>query len=109
MTTPVNFEIAKLLKGKGFEERPKSYNKDGELFTVSLSIRRFKPEEIYYPAPSIAEVVMWLYDKHDSWITVSYNYFCGFMWEVQGVTKAEFFTPTECYTAAIEYTLNNLI
>ena len=48
MNKEVNFEIAKLLKEKGFRLLPD-----------------FKSSY-----PTIAEVVMWLYEKHGVWISV---------------------------------------
>ena len=120
MNTPVNFETSKLLKEKGFEQRTKSYTEDGKLVTVSLTIRRFIPEKIYYPAPIIAEVVMWLYEKHEIWIYVppsKYGKLDKFMgWIIvpsNGTTRdhstKNFNSPTEAYEAAIKYTLKNLI
>jgi hypothetical protein len=123
MNTPVNFEIAKLLKEKGFDERPKSYNEDGKLVAVSLTIRRFNPEKIYYPAPTISEVIDWMYEKHGIWISVFEmersedwsNYFDYSIKQkkINGVDISkkleEFNNPTEAYEAAILYTLKNLI
>jgi hypothetical protein len=126
MNTPINFEIAKLLKEKDFQEKSKSYNDDGKLITVSLSIRKFNPEKTYYPAPTIAEVVMWLYEKHEIWISINKlndsKFFINIVLKdntkiIKGVTvddvefrKVHYFnSPTEAYEAAIEYTLNNLI
>ena len=62
-------------------------------------------------APTIAEVVIWLYEKHGIWIYAKR----GYGWEFV-IEKAEtlnndgtFNTPTEAYSAAILYTLNSLI
>ena len=117
MNTIVSFEIAKLLKEKGFEGKTKSYNEDGKLVNVSLSIRRFNPERIYYPAPTIAEVVMWLYEKHGIWVNVEYMddilLFCFSVCTIKTNTnemeQLGFNTPADAYEAAIEYCLVNLI
>lgn len=127
MNTPVSFELAKLLKEKGFEERTKSYTEDGKLVTISLTIRRFNLEKVYYPSPTIAEVVMWLYEKHGIWIEVRHiktfnvNRFHVIIWDYKdtsdymtihcdnGVGYEVWDSPTEAYEAAIEYTLNKLI
>ena len=126
MTTSITFELAKLLKEKGFEERTKSYTEDGKLVTVSLTIRRFNPEKIYYPSPTITEVVMWLHEKHGIWVVVNPHKgknnlgepIMEFDPEVWSFTDECVFhntgllyfnSPTEAYLAAIEYTLNNLI
>lgn len=117
MTTNVSFSISKLLKEKGFGEKTKSYNEDGKLVNVSLSIRRFNPERIYYPAPTIAEVVMWLYEKHGIWVSVEYMddlfLFCFIVCTIKTNTdemvQGGFDPPTEAYEAAFKYCLTNLI
>jgi hypothetical protein len=86
MTTPVTFEIAKLLKEKGFDnESAHYYNEKGEMLfdTYFPSLQPTKPD-VYYDAPTLVDVVMWLYEKHGIWIA-------------------------EACEAAIDYTLNNLI
>jgi tRNA nucleotidyltransferase (CCA-adding enzyme) len=121
MTTPITFELAKLLKEKGFEQRTNSYTEDGKLVTVSLTIRRFNPEKIYYPAPTITEVVMWLYEKHNIWISSEpfikndnnvvniYKIFKEGIIDTISRGSMGYDSPTEAYLAAIDYTLNNLI
>jgi hypothetical protein len=120
MNTIVNFEIAQLLKDKGFDETIKSYDKEGKLITVSITIRRFKPEKVYYPAPTITEVIMWLYEKYGIWIGVGslrigewhFNYKHINTNESLQYAKESGFkhnSPTEAYLEAILYTLNNLI
>ena len=100
MNTPVNFEIAKLLKEKGY---PFEFITVGELKEVPLNI------------PTIAEVVMWLYEKHGVWITaciVADSYFSYWLHNKNRAlqdTKSNWLTPTEAYEAAIEYCLTNLI
>jgi len=83
-------------------------------------------EEVYdlIAAPTIAEVVMWLYEKHNIWIYVDshefgkwcYNYKYNRQHKLSPrITENGQFgleivnLPTEAYEAAIEYTLNNLI
>jgi hypothetical protein len=73
-------------------------------------------EEVYelLVAPTISDVVMWLYKEHGIWISVfstddvtmfSYKISCR-----QGHNYSpNFNSPTEAYEAAIVYTLNNLI
>lgn len=96
MTTPVDFTTAKLLKEKGFDEQ---WN-------------------IHMYTPTIAEVVMWLYEKHEIWISVVrndtkdlFNYVIT--WH-NGICENEsrgkgYQIPTEAYEAAIKYTLENII
>ena len=121
MNTPVSFEIAKLLREKGFD------NKTYKSYRISINpdreIGEAIPDKItYFPnvkesiaAPTISEVVMWLYEKHGIWISVEYSE------NVKWCSKIVIFpkkfieelmnngSPTEAYEAAIEYTLINLI
>ena len=69
-----------------------------------------------FSAPTIVEVVMWLYEKHDIWTTVTS--ISQESWQCHMTKKGDslgncyledFYTPTEAYEAGIEYTLNNLI
>ena len=111
MNTPVSFELAKLLKEKGY---PFEFITVGELKEVPLNI------------PTIAEVVMWLYEKHGIWIVVNPHkgknnlgeFFMEFDPEVWSFTNECVFhntellyfnSPTEAYEAAIKYCLTNLI
>ena len=76
-------------------------------------------------SPTISDVIMWIYEKHEIWIQVNitrYGKFWGnvflkeeyndlknpFNWEFVNQI-IDFNSPTEAYEAAIEYTLNNLI
>lgn len=140
MNTPVKFEIAKLLKEKGYDlstegfyPKPKCklfaidehgryypiVNKtqssfDGKALVYFHGKAVVLKEENYYNAPTIAEVVMWLYEKHGIWIGVEasddFTMFC-FRVRKKEVSRLSFDynSPTEAYEAAIEYTLNNLL
>ena len=111
MNTPVSFKIAKLIKEKGLDiEKPNFYNSHGQLKTTVQDF--FIPR---YEAPTIAEVVMWLYEKHGIWVSVTMSY-SGLFWlriakqnkdEID--TEESFNSPTEAYSQAIEFTLKNLI
>ena len=94
MTTPVSFEIAKLLKEKGFDMPCNNYytsrgllNSDGwgdiiyedggfssgepeRMIRFDYSDFSKRQKEEYYLCPTISEVVMWLYEKHGIWIGV---------------------------------------
>ena len=94
MNTPVKFELAKLLKEKGY---PFEFITVGELKEVPLNI------------PTIAEVVMWLYEKHNIWIEVYFDGHQKNFYIVQNGEEIEFNSPTEAYEAAITYCLNNLL
>ena len=122
MNTPVKYELAKLLKEKGFDEPTLlCYDKCDMLASYAETV--FKPKNYntsgyVKSAPTIAEVVMWLYEKHGVWISV--NMFSErFIFSVSekvdtwGFDKLEseirYNSPTEAYEVAIEHTLNNLI
>lgn len=131
MITPVSFELAKLLKEKGFNEScpvvVTNENKyhlisgtehtilNGMVFTTSKN--KTLPDYIC-SAPTIAEVVMWLYEKYGIWISIDFNsenslfFYCirKRLYRLRLNTNTEYFnSPAEAYKAAIEYTLNNLI
>lgn len=122
MNTIVSFEIAKLLKEKGFNNKVSHYwNYNGEV----LFSYKPKTDPINYTmAPAIAEVVMWLYDEHGVWIEGMHcGTFNDFTFKVSRLNKKNikkephymhdlgkgFNSPTDAYRAAIEYALNNLI
>ena len=92
----------------------------------------FKTSEDFISAPTIAEVVMWFYEKDGVWIEVTTNNnpqvrkeFVSFdarvihrdrniKFRVLMNTQINKYTepfnsPTEAYEAAVEYVLNNLI
>jgi hypothetical protein len=162
MNTPVSFELAKLLKEKGFSWEcshfycKSKYYKKFYLTTgteyesdrdciwdwnlnggKSGNLTKTIPypndtNAIYYSAPTIIEVVMWLYEKHGIWISVSpvfefndgrkdYLTLQGYQYYITVITDNKYNqekthadrgyknTPTEAYEAAIEYTLKNLL
>lgn len=137
MITPINFELAKLLKEKGFDKECKNFwvetleheldipRSGVEVFPkIEPRILNHKPIEDYHlthcVAPTIAEVIMWLYEKHGIWITVWTEYNNGNMFSYAVSHKRnivrhhstnfdEFNSPTEAYEAGIEYTLNDLL
>ena len=138
MNTPVKFELAKLLKEKGFNDqtlhfytKPKS-----KMFGIDEHNRYYNivntPKKLYtcgehsvadiknvYSAPTIAEVVMWLYEKYGIWTVVNVNIVGSWYFEHFDLkekrnaqfepTDTHYDSPTEAYEAAIEYTLNNLL
>lgn len=112
MNTPVSFELAKLLKEKGISI-------DGKERILHSNYTVYENE---YPDCTIAEVVMWVYEKYEVWILVQPISVVGkFQFRTyynnKGVMNQhwndsmgkQFNSPTEAYEAAIEYTLNNLI
>ncbi len=140
MNKPVSFDIAKLLASKevdiecskfytkpnstmfGIDERGRAYpikNTPKTLYTIgehaTLNMKNV------YLAPTIADVLMWLYEKYDIWIDVTLNQFSKpkvLEWMYSIVfTKActyshspkAYNSPTEAYEAVIEYVLTKLI
>ena len=128
MNKPVNFELAKLLKEKGFDEDcyrtysngkispfPLLENMGGEpiLNPLDYKWKNSLIHESVISAPTIAEVVMWLYEKNRIWIYVSIDNEKHINWHIISGNYSQidvgFKTPTEAYEAAIEYVLTNLI
>jgi hypothetical protein len=141
MNKPANFEIAKLLKEKGFSwECSHFYSKDkydrefylrtgleydsdrdciwdwnlngGKSGMLSKIIPYPNDDTaIYYSAPTIADVVMWLYEKHGIWISVTKykNYGDDVTYFTPDNERHIYKTPTEAYEARIKHTLENLI
>lgn len=148
MNKLVSFELAKLLKEKGFDKKTLSYYfEDGEFrenqikdtygyygdeYVVENSeflenwndkwLTRKNGDRCFgcqkskgyletFSAPTIAEVVMWLYEKHSIWIEVRKFLNGGFY---ANTLKGKMLymdkdSPTESYEAAIEYCLKNLL
>lgn len=142
MIQEVNFEIAKLLKEKGFDELCNNHysqalfegtNPDWEGVFPKYSV--FKHSDSHYnskpnnndswfecSAPTIAEVVMWLYEKHGVWVRATpipySDNLTHWRWEHMSTKYAtrnagfkkmrDYMSPTEAYEAAIEYVLKNL-
>ena len=118
MNTPISFPTAKSLKEKEFD-----YHGWSDMDTVE---KWSKGDRKHHVLPTIAEVVMWLYENHKIWISASKNKYDKFQIIfglrgknsfIKGITdgdieynKVEYYdSPTEAYEAAIEYALKNLI
>lgn len=69
MTTPVKFGIAKLLKVKGFNEKVRTAWYIGEIAYWKIPTNH-NESNVKISAPTIGEVVMWLYEEHGIWISV---------------------------------------
>lgn len=135
MNSLVNYRLAKLLKEKGFDEpcryvydtwnNIKDWLEDGE----GEHRNSHKNRSVYYSAPTIAKVVMWLYERHKIWISVPPPYYEEgkylFCWLVQvlndptveqncwvSFTETDningFETPEKAYESGVEYVLLNL-
>ena len=127
MNTPVKFEIAKLLKEKGFDLGVINYYSGLNLYIDELRFNyndktigdsfMHKRNGGCYSAPTIAEVVVWLYEKHNIWISVDPENDKDTWFHTISYNKSEtifgnyntYNSYTEAYEAAIEYTLNNIL
>lgn len=148
MNKQVTFEVAKLLKEKGFDMpcnscyehalntqiNPESNEpsgtfgwKEGEtnlqsgFFINDYDGIDFSNDSWYMcAAPIIADVVMWLYEKHKIWISVDWLLETEDRWHFLLTRKLKdsvwvsdgnplFNSPTEAYLSAIEYTLKKLL
>ena len=134
----VSFEVAKLLKEKGFDEKCISVYHDGELRLVSsLGIfcgagilaeqtltytnSECKWSPIMISAPTLQMAMKWLRKVHEIFIrpNISFLYPIRYYCEIfcygdnlktqQDVTTENFESPEEACEAAIKYCLENLI
>ena len=131
MNTPVSFELAKLLKEKEYKDKnmlgtvrlsePEYYDPNGIIHNIKdiFEEKDYKIEDCFN-APTIAEVVMWLYEKHEIWIGVicdvgndllfTFKIYSTKIGEERCIVNGNMYeSPTEDYEAAIEYTLKNLL
>ena len=129
MNNPVSFELAKLLKEKGFNEPTidQYYLSNGIYKLKEIKEGVFSNSELekdgenyggsnpnfWISAPILVDVLMWLYEKHNIWI-VCFPTDGGWTFDIFNkieCVKSESFinSPTECYEKAIEYTLTKLI
>lgn len=133
MITPVSFELAKLLKEKGFDEPVRqryfiAENIDSDRFPFlqeECALNNWNDYDdsstIYYSTPTIAEIVMWLYEKHGIWIECLHRGDMGdFIFKVSKLkngwrTEPHYIhnigynSPTKAYEAAVEHVLRNLV
>lgn len=133
MNKEINFGLSILLKKKGYNELCMTkWGFDGseeEYIKIGLNSPSFI-NSWSIAAPTISDVVMWLYKKHGIWISTDCDCY-GLFWfsklsvaseklwddldkrhDVISATKKfpnEHNSPSEAYEAAIKYTLNNLI
>ena len=119
MNTSVSLELAKCLKDKGINfPCEKRYNELGELTATKLDMN-MQPNNYSnsYAAPTIFEVVMWIYKKHEFWC---YTYTNGKIWHpciqhkfgdmaVLSGKIGNYNSPEESFEAAIKYCLTELI
>ena len=133
MNTHVNFETAKLLKEKGFNEKCSHYYVlDFQNFKATGILKKAgTPDDnpnsnlLYFVtregqphlvnAPTIDEVKWWFYKTHDIWISV-YQYKDhaadvndDHVFRTSHTKLREFNSPEEAYETAIKHCLTKLI
>lgn len=121
----VSFEIAKLLKEKGFDANLLvCYTPDG-LFARSYGIKTYTNESedsaVECICPTLQMVMKWLRKVHEIFIrpNISFLYSIRYYCEIfcygdnlktqQDITTENFESPEEACEAAIKYCLENLI
>ena len=121
MTTSVSFELAKALKEKGFDRKCASFYdliSSNQIDGAPLGNYNLTKQSV--SIPTIATVVMWLYEKHKIWIGVicdvgndllfTFKIYSTKIGEERCIGNGIMYeSPTEAYEAAILYILNNLI
>lgn len=116
MKTIITPKIAKLLKENGFDvEYRAKHQMYGNQILPQLepyNETRWRLYKDYCLAPTIAEVVMWIYEKYSIWIVVDYYnnaikdlWFWNIKTTDKEIMDESFNCPTDAYLAAIEYIL----
>lgn len=128
MNIPVSFEFAVMLKEKGFNAKVRSMYCEGLLHIDTNSkgnyndvkwVRTWRNSSIddTLSAPTISEVVMWLYEKHGIWIEVYIDDDSTFGYLISEIDKdgrydfpmqRGFSSPKEAYESGIEHVLKTL-
>lgn len=125
----VSFEIAKLLKEKGFDEFCYYYYMENG----SLKLTNWNKEHNFCPCPTLQTTLKWLREKHNLYIVAQPNPSNPLFWiniyklkndewvpvespdtsmvhtPVETIFDKNFVTPEEACEAAIRYCLENLI
>lgn len=126
MNKSVNYKIAKLLVEKNITIFSSMgnvtllYDKNGNVVPyTNYGFLYSGMYDEYISAPTIATVVMWLYEKHGIWIYISDGTArLEFRYQIQRLkvlgennfsSDVRYKSPKEAYEKAIEYCLNNLI
>jgi len=126
MNTPVSFPIAKLLKEKEFNLKVMSFY-DYERLSTPFDKQRqldglinYNPinwnsnKNQYTSAPTIADVLMWLYKNHKIWISVdpendTDTWFHTITHGKSVTVFGNYSSLTEAYEKGIEHILNEII
>ena len=115
MTEPITPSLARLLKEKGYDKVCYGLRDENGMYPHNY-FRNSKEDTWNFAAPTIAEVVMWIYERHSLWVSVGNEIDETFTFTITKKHKVAvlnenyaFKTPSAAYTAAIEHVLKNLI
>lgn len=114
----VSFEVAKLLKEKGFDEKCRSYyiGSSGRYSrcTVEIKTNDCRNDEILRPTHQM--VLKWLREEHNLIISINFSYVSNsYTYLIKYITRHEMVwsdiaeSYEEVVEAALKYTLENLI
>ena len=133
MNTPVSFELAKLLKEKRFDNTTSHFytKPNSKMFGIDEHGRYYpiknKAKSLWvvgnaaalnienvYQAPTIADVCMWLYEKHKIWISIdpendTDTWFHTITHGKSEIVFGNYNSPIEAYEKGIEGVLNYMI
>ena len=131
MNTPVSFELSKELKEKGFDLPCRLLYKSEKELEEGIGVDYDWNKFDSYSAPTIAEVVCWIYNKYDIWISLIPDSSSGYRLlnrkfsvsifrfnmnlnvQVEIIRKNKdilyFNLPENAFDYAINYTIKNLI
>lgn len=122
----VTFEIAKLLREKGYPQSRQNafaiYNEEGEWYSLARSLDTFDFtfgfNDGVYVCPTTEQVMNWLRDHKKLHINISYTYLRTPTWryEVQKIddfglwfSEESFQSYKEAVSAGIKYIIDNMI
>jgi hypothetical protein len=112
----VSFELAQLLKDKGFESESHLYYSNSELVISQYPHTNNIMQRFRYEAPSLSIAQKWIYENFGIWVhsgmNVSYTddwYFSCENWDEVLVCLEGYDTPYHALNEGLTYTLKNLI
>ena len=127
----VSFEVAKLLKEKGFDEPCQflyfsKYKQEGDFVGNFNTRKNSEINEASYSAPTLQMAMKWLREVHNLHCNVDYDYVLGWYCQITSLTETVedrykemkyyhpdkdngFSSPEEACESAIRYSLQNLI
>lgn len=121
LSKEVSYPLAKLLKGKEFDFFTKNHYFKDKLVVSDMVYKtnwnKFIDIDLdndYYSAPTIAEVIDWIYEKHNIWISIASLSDCYIVKIYKKNNNIFCSIPPsinifELYEKAIEYTLKKIL